>query len=74
MGISYPSLTRTQGRFKLEIEAGEFQSSGILVVLGCPKSGKTTFMRLLSGLYQADDKEVEISCSNISHKPQKLCP
>ena len=31
---SYPAMTRTQGSFRLNVEAGEFTDSEILVMLG----------------------------------------
>lgn len=39
---SYPTMTKTLGNFKLNIEGGEFSDSEILVLLGENGTGKTT--------------------------------
>jgi ABC-type Na+ transport system ATPase subunit NatA len=43
----YPSMTRTEGKFKLRVIEGEFTDSEIIVLLGENGTGKTTFMRML---------------------------
>lgn len=57
--------------FKLQIEAGGFTDSEIIVMLGENGMGKTTFIRMLAGLEKADDGE-EVPQLNVSYKPQKL--
>ena len=70
----YPSLVKTQGDFKLTVEAGEFTDSEIVVLLGENGTGKTTFIRLIAGLIQADDESVQLPEFNVSYKPQKIAP
>lgn len=43
-----PHHKRAQGNFSLEVEAGEFTDSEILVMLGENGTGKTTFIRMLA--------------------------
>lgn len=43
----YPSMTKTEGKFKLRVIEGEFTDSEIIVLLGENGTGKTTFMRML---------------------------
>lgn len=43
----YPSMTRTEGKFKLRVIEGEFTDCEIIVLLGENGTGKTTFMRML---------------------------
>ena len=43
----YPSMTKTQGNFKLAVKEGEFTDSQIIVMLGENGTGKTTFIRML---------------------------
>jgi ATP-binding cassette subfamily E protein 1 len=70
----YPALVKTQGDFKLNVEAGEFTDSEIVVLLGENGTGKTTFIRLIAGLIQPDDEELELPEFNVSYKPQKISP
>lgn len=43
----YPTMTKTQGNFKLRVVEGEFTDSQIIVMLGENGTGKTTFIRML---------------------------
>jgi ATP-binding cassette subfamily E protein 1 len=73
----YPSMSKTQGNFKLHVEEGEFTDSQIVVMLGENGTGKTTFIRMLAGFLKPDtveNSEVEIPEFNVSYKPQKISP
>ncbi|KAI8073370.1 P-loop containing nucleoside triphosphate hydrolase protein [Gongronella butleri] len=70
---SYPSMSKTMGDFKLDVEAGEFTDSEIVVLLGQNGTGKTTFIRMLAGLMKADGDE-QVPQLNVSYKPQKISP
>ncbi|GMJ05981.1 ATP-binding cassette E2, ARABIDOPSIS THALIANA RNASE L INHIBITOR PROTEIN 2 [Hibiscus trionum] len=73
----YPTMTKTQGGFKLKVVEGEFTDSQIIVMLGENGTGKTTFIRMLAGLLKPDSVEgsdVEIPEFNVSYKPQKISP
>jgi ATP-binding cassette subfamily E protein 1 len=69
----YPSMTKTQGAFKLNVEAGSFTDSEIIVMLGENGTGKTTFIKMLAGGLEPDNGEV-IPRLNVSYKPQKIAP
>ncbi|CCH61911.1 hypothetical protein TBLA_0F03760 [Henningerozyma blattae CBS 6284] len=71
--FSYPSMVRTQGDFKLTVEAGDFSDSEILVMMGENGTGKTTLIKLLAGKIPADDGK-EVPKINVSMKPQKIAP
>ncbi|KAG1335048.1 ABC transporter E family member 2 [Cocos nucifera] len=43
----YPTMSKTQGNFKLSVIEGEFTDSQIIVMLGENGTGKTTFIRML---------------------------
>ena len=45
---SYPAMTKTQGSFKLSVEAGEFTDSEILVMLGENGTGGLQGFRCLA--------------------------
>lgn len=76
----YPNMSKTLGAFKLNVEAGSFNNSEIIVMLGQNGTGKTTFIRMLAGLknMQADKnekgEEVALPKLNVSYKPQKIAP
>ncbi len=42
-------MNKKQGNFELEIKAGEFTNSQIIVMLGQNGTGKTTFIKMLAG-------------------------
>lgn len=88
---SYPAMTKTMRQatncFKLNVEAGEFTSSEIIVMLGENGTGKTTFIRMLAGLLKSDEqteaeaagdmdraRELGVPSFNVSYKPQKIAP
>lgn len=76
-----PSATK---RFKLEVKAGSFSTSEIIVMLGQNGTGKTTFIRMLAGLLKPDetgrleDEEEDeeepagLPKLNVSYKPQTI--
>ncbi|KAJ3088473.1 ABC transporter E member 2 [Quaeritorhiza haematococci] len=70
---TYPAMTKTLGDFKLEVAAGAFTDSEIIVMLGQNGTGKTTFIRMLAGLLKADGNE-QVPELNVSYKPQKISP
>ncbi|KAA8492669.1 ABC transporter E family member 2 [Porphyridium purpureum] len=71
---NYPSMAKRLGDFTLNIEAGSFTDSEIIVLLGENGTGKTTFIRMLAGLLPPDDENDEIPELNVSYKPQKISP
>jgi len=88
---SYPAMTKTQSnkksKFILHVKPGTFTDSEIIVFLGENGTGKTTFVRMLAGLLQSDEKakfleqglDYEASQAgapelNVSYKPQKISP
>ncbi|EFA85500.1 RNaseL inhibitor-like protein [Heterostelium album PN500] len=69
----YPAMTKTLDGFKLEVKAGEFTDSEIIVMLGQNGTGKTTFIKMLAGQLPPDDG-ASIPELNVSYKPQKISP
>jgi ATP-binding cassette, sub-family E, member 1 len=72
--FQYPSLTKTLGPFRLKVEAGSFKPSEIVMMLGQNGTGKTTLIKLLAGVLQPDDEEIEMPKLSISMKPQTIAP
>merc|ERR1712050_191031 len=60
------------GSFKLEVRAGNFSDSEIIVMLGQNGTGKTTFIRMLAGYLKPDDAEEDLPEINVSYKPQAI--
>ena len=71
----YPAMVKKLGDFELKIDAGNFSSSEIVVMLGQNGTGKTTFIRMLAGMLPADgDEKAQVPQLNVSYKPQKISP
>jgi len=70
----YPKMGKTMGSFRLQVHAGQFSDSEIIVLLGENGTGKTTFIRMLAGKLAPDEESGEIPSLNISYKPQKISP
>ncbi|XP_047951836.1 ABC transporter E family member 2-like [Salvia hispanica] len=71
----YPSMTKTNGNFRLKVEEGEFTDSQIIVLLGENGTGKSTFLQMLAGLMKPDSVEgsdSEIPDFKFSYKPPKM--
>ncbi|RCN39608.1 ABC transporter, ATP-binding protein [Ancylostoma caninum] len=66
-------LSKNLGSFKLNVEAGDFSDSEIIVMLGENGTGKTTMIRMLAGSLKPDE-EVEMPNMTVSYKPQKISP
>ena len=75
----YPDMGKTQGDFHLQVQAGSFADSEILVMLGENGTGKTTFIRMLAGGLKPDEdpdaeEKIEVPEFKVSYKPQKISP
>ncbi|CAL9220705.1 unnamed protein product [Arabidopsis halleri] len=67
----YPNMSKQLGDFKLEVMEGEFTDSQIIVMLGENGTGKTTFIRMLAGVFPREEGvESEIPEFNVSYKRQ----
>eukprot|EP00920_Eleutheroschizon_duboscqi_P018437 GHVT01043912.1.p1 GENE.GHVT01043912.1~~GHVT01043912.1.p1 ORF type:complete len:616 (+),score=91.39 GHVT01043912.1:293-2140(+) len=69
---TYPEMNKTLGTFHLNVQAGNFSDSEIIVMLGQNGTGKSTFIRMLAGLLKPDDEEVDLPNLHVSYKPQTI--
>jgi len=69
----YGNMKKQLGKFELNVHAGEFTDSEIVVMLGENGTGKTTFIRMMAGKLAPDEGD-EVPTLNISYKPQKISP
>ena len=67
-------MSKTLGPFKLEIQSGTFKPSEIVMMLGQNGTGKTTLIKLLAGILNPDQENVEMPKLTISYKPQTIAP
>ena len=71
---TYPHMKKKMGDFRLEVHAGDFTDSEILVMLGENGTGKTTFIRMMAGRLAPDEGAADVPQMNVSYKPQKISP
>jgi len=70
---NYPEMEKTLGNFHLTVNAGKFNSSELIVLVGENGTGKTTFIRMLAGQIMPDG-DLKLPEMFISYKPQKIAP
>ena len=72
----YPGMTKTLKDFTLTVEEGQFNNNEIIVLLGENGTGKTTFVRMMSGNKKClpDSTTFEIPEISVSYKPQTISP
>jgi ATP-binding cassette subfamily E protein 1 len=71
--LKWGNIEKTLGNFKLVTEAGEIRRGEIIGILGPNGIGKTTFVKVLAGIEQADDKQ-KFGELTVSYKPQYIAP
>ncbi|MBH59554.1 MAG: ribosome biogenesis/translation initiation ATPase RLI [Thaumarchaeota archaeon] len=69
--IEYDDFTKTYDNFILNVSSGKILEGQVLGIIGGNALGKTTFMKILSGIEKADKDNIETKIK-ISYKPQYL--
>jgi ATP-binding cassette subfamily E protein 1 len=71
--LKWQRIEKTLGSFKLVTEPGEIRRGEIIGILGPNGIGKTTFVKVLAGVEEADDKQ-KLGELKVSYKPQYIAP
>jgi ATP-binding cassette, sub-family E, member 1 len=71
--LMWDRMEKTFKGFKLAMEAGEIRSGEIIGILGPNGIGKTTFVKILAGIEETDDKR-QLGKLTVSYKPQYIAP
>ena len=71
--LKWDNMTKSFKEFKLTIEPGEILRGEIIGILGPNGIGKTTFVKILAGLEETDDKR-KLGELTVSYKPQYIAP
>ncbi len=67
--VEYPSFTKSFEGFRLEVEGGDIRAEEVLGVVGPNATGKSTFVKILAGVLEDDEKKVKLNLK-VSYKPQ----
>jgi len=71
--ITYDNLAKSFKEFSLEIERGIIRQGEIIGVVGPNAIGKTTFVKMLSGVIEPSSGKIEYDVK-VSYKPQYISP
>ena len=69
--LAWDEIEKTYPEFKLVAHAGEIRRGEIIGILGPNGIGKTTFVKILAGIEEADDKR-KFGEFKVSYKPQYI--
>ncbi len=71
--LSWSQIEKTFKGFKLVADPGEIKRGEVIGILGPNGIGKTTFVKILAGLEEPDEKQ-EFGKLTVSYKPQYIAP
>jgi ATP-binding cassette subfamily E protein 1 len=71
--LKWDHMEKSFEKFKLSIEPGEIKIGEIVGILGPNGIGKTTFVKILAGVEETDDKR-KFGELTVSYKPQYIAP
>lgn len=71
--LKWDHMSKTFKEFKLSIEPGDIRRGEIVGILGPNGIGKTTFVKILAGVEETDEKQ-KFGELTVSYKPQYIAP
>ncbi|WP_248898375.1 ribosome biogenesis/translation initiation ATPase RLI [Haloplanus halobius] len=71
--LDYPRLEKSFEDFSLTVESGQIHTGESIGIVGENALGKTTFVKLLAGSVEADERTV-LDEVTVSYKPQYITP
>ena len=69
--VEYPALVKDYGGFRLEADGGKLHIGEVVGIVGPNGIGKTTFVKMLAGVEEPTEGEVEWELE-VSYKPQYI--
>jgi ATP-binding cassette subfamily E protein 1 len=69
--VQYPDISKTLGQFNVRVDSGTIQKGEVIGIVGANALGKTTFMKVLSGI-EKNEGNIFDEKIKISYKPQYL--
>ncbi|MEG9194608.1 MAG: ribosome biogenesis/translation initiation ATPase RLI [Candidatus Methanoglobus sp.] len=67
--LEYPSFRKSLNGFTLIAEKGDIRIGEVLGVVGANATGKSTFVKVLAGVLEDDEKKLKLNL-RVSYKPQ----
>ncbi len=71
--VSYQGLGKDFGQFSLQVSPGKIKEGESVGIVGPNATGKTTFVKMLAGVLEADSGSVDADIK-VSYKPQYITP
>ncbi|NLN71475.1 MAG: ribosome biogenesis/translation initiation ATPase RLI [Thermoplasmatales archaeon] len=71
--VEYDNLSKDFGEFRLDVEPGGIKIGESIGVVGPNATGKTTFVKMLAGVLDADTGKMDTKL-DVSYKPQYITP
>ncbi|MEE8402246.1 MAG: ribosome biogenesis/translation initiation ATPase RLI, partial [Candidatus Hydrothermarchaeaceae archaeon] len=71
--LKFTDIRKAYEHFDLEVKGGEIKKGEVLGILGPNATGKTTFVKILAGVVEPEEGEVDADV-RVSYKPQYIKP
>ena len=72
--LNWPAFKKVLGDFELEAGAGEIHRGEVVGIVGANGTGKTTFVKVIAGLLEPTEGQIDTTGMKVSYKPQYVVP